>query len=191
MRIGILAVVAAAACSAARGDVIWNESTNGDLSDNRFSPTLLNVSPGSNQLIGIMQGELSPGVIDLDYFTITVPAGHVLSELVLESYFSLDPFAFLAIQPGAIFPNDPQTVEPQDLMGWTHMRVSQVGQDLLPEMASQGYGFTIPLPAGTYTFWGQQLGDPTDYVLDFVIVPGPGAGATLALAAGLLLRRRR
>lgn len=190
MRVPVLAIVLAAA-GAVRGDVIWNENTNGDFSDNRFAPSVLSVAPGSNQLIGLMQGELSPSVIDLDYFTITVPAGYVLSELVLDSYFSNDPFAFLAIQPGSIFPNDPQTVEPLDLMGWTHMRVSQVGQDLLPEMASLGYGFTIPLAAGTYTFWGQQLGDPTDYVLDFVIVPGPMTATTLAVGVGLVMRRRR
>jgi hypothetical protein len=141
-------------------------------------------------LIGLMQGEISPGVIDLDYFTITIPPGQALSQLILESYFSLDPFAFLAIQPGPIFPNDPSSVEPQDLMGWTHMRAGQVGTDILPEMASLGYGFTIPLAAGTYTFWGQQLGDPTDYILNFVIVPAPFSGAFLFGAAAMLRRRR-
>jgi hypothetical protein len=184
------AAVLLAACGA-HGDVIWNENSNGDLSDNRLVPSVLGVAPGSNQLIGLMAGEIGPSVIDLDYFTITVPAGQVLSQLVLESYFSLDDFAFLAIQPGPIFPNDPSTVEPGDLMGWTHMRAAQVGTDILPEMASLGYGFTIPLAAGTYTFWGQQLGDPTDYVLDFVIVPGPTTSALLAMGVGAFARRRR
>jgi MYXO-CTERM domain-containing protein len=53
------------------------------------------------------------------------------------------------------------------------------------------------LPAGTYSFWGQQQADFTEYVLRVEVVPVPAPGgvgvAGLALVAILvpLSRRRR
>jgi hypothetical protein len=177
-------------CAPVSAQVIYNELVQGDLSGNRFAPNPLSLSPGSNQLVGLMAGDLGGGEIDRDYFSITVPSGHVLSQVVLDQYFSNDPVAFLAIQPGPVFPDDPQTVNPGDLMGWIHLGAEHVGLDVLPIMATQGFGFTPPLAAGIYSFWAQQLGEPTDYVLDFVVtVPGPGAAAVLCIA-GAMIRRR-
>lgn len=189
-RIGLLAIVVLNAAAGARAQVIYNEFVQGDISDNRFAPTALVLSEGSNILLGFMAGAQGP-TVDLDYFSITIPAGLQLDQIILTEYFSQDPVAFLAIQPGPIFPNDPLTVEPGDLMGWTHLEVGQVGLDVLAIMGTQGQGFTPPLPAGVYTFWAQQLGEPTDYTLDFVVTPAPGSAALLAAGGVIVLRRRR
>src|SRR6186713_630801 len=140
-------------CAPAQAQILlYDEFAQGDLSNNRFSPTPFNLPVGISQLLGNMEGDVG-GVIDRDYFSITIPQGHVLSQLVLEQYFSNDPVAFIAIQPGPIFPNDPATVTPEDLMGWLHFGAEHVGLDLLPLMGAQGQTFSPPIQAGTYSFW--------------------------------------
>jgi len=91
------------------------------------------------------------GIIDRGYFSITIPQGYALSQLILEQYFSADPVAFIGIQPGPIFPNDPATVNPSDLLGWMHFGVDDVGADLLPLMGANGQGFVPPLSGGGRT----------------------------------------
>ncbi len=188
----VAAVTISATCQCAHGQLVYNELIQGDLSDDRFVPTVIAMSPGSNQIAGFMAGDLGGGAIDRDYFTITIPQGFVLSQIVVDQYFSPDPVAFLAVQPGPIFPNDPMTVQSEDLLGWVHMGQANVGEDILIWMSLHGQGFTPPLPAGQYTFWGQQLGEPTDYVLDFIIeAPAPGVLAVPCAASVTVLRRRR
>lgn len=186
-------MVTAGAC---QGGILWNELFQGDLSGDRFAPTPLSVSAGSNELFGILAGATGgpDGTIDRDYYTITIPAGHVLAAIVLGAYLSPDFAAFIAVQPGGIFPNDPDSVIPSDLLGWTHFGPIDEGSDLLPGMGMRGQGFTPPLPEGTYSFWAQQTDDYTDYAMDFVVeeVPGPGAGTALAaVGMGALGGRRR
>jgi hypothetical protein len=182
----------AGAAEAARADVLYDEGMQGDLSGDRFAPTRFELAPGSWQLFGIMAGEDPNGNIDRDYFTVVVPTGHVLRAVFLDGYFSPDFAAFMAIQPGAIFPNDPETVMPDDLMGWTHFGPSHIGSDLLLLMGANGQGFIPPLPAGSYTFWGQQQADYTEYVARFEVeaVPGP-AGVVVLAGLALGCRRRR
>jgi hypothetical protein len=169
--------------------LLYDEFAQGDLSDDRFNPTPFNLPVGIAQLHGSLLGDVN-GHIDRDYYSITIPQGFVLSHLILEQYFSNDPVAFIAIQPGPIFPNDPTTVTPGELMGWLHFGQDYIGQDLLPLMGAQGQGFTPPIPAGIYSFWTQQTGEPTEYLLDFV-VEAPAPAGLLALAALLPWRRRR
>jgi hypothetical protein len=186
--VGALATILA---GSVRADVVYNEMVQGDISDDRFAPTQLTLSPGSNDLFGIMSGGNKKG-IDRDYFSITIPEGHVLAQLILGVYSSPDFAAFIAIQPGPVFPNDPDTVGPDDLMGWAHFGPAEKWQDLLPIMGANGQGFTPPLPAGTYTFWAQQTDDYTDYALDFVVeVPAPASAAIVMMSLGLAVRRRR
>ena len=58
-----------------------------------------------------------------------------------------------------------------------------------------GTGFTVPLGAGTYTAWIQEISTRTDYTLAYTVIPEPSAYpalvGTFALAAALLLRRSR
>ena len=188
--VAVLAWAGLHGSAASAQPVLWNEHVQGDLSDNRLQPNQFALPSGSSHLNGFMAGEVG-GVVDLDYYSITVPQGFELSQIILESYTSQDPVAFLAIQPGPIFPNDPGSVTPGELMGWIHLGAQHVGLDILPIMGSQGMGFTPPLAAGTYTFWAQQLGAPTDYLLEFVVVPAPaGAVAGLLMLGGIACRRK-
>jgi len=191
-----LSLAAAIAFSAGRSHagIIWNEQFDGDLSDDRFAPTTLQVAAGDNELLGILAGATGgpEGGIDRDYYTFTIPDGHALTAIVLTAYLSPDFTAFLGVQPGAVFPDDPNTVIPSDLLGWVHFGPIDVGTDLLPEMGFHGQGFTPPLPAGTYSFWTQQTDDYTDYAMIFVIeeVPAP-TSCLIAGALGTMIGVRR
>lgn len=183
------------AASACQAGIVWNELLEGDLSGDRFAPTSLLVAAGSNELLGVMAGATGGpgGTIDRDYFTITIPSGHVLSSIVLGVYISPDFSAFLGIQPGTVFPDDPDAVIPSDLLGWTHFGPIEEGTDLLPMMGMNGQGFSPPLPPGVYSFWAQQTDDYTDYALNFVVeeVPTPGSVAVVWYAAAFIARRRK
>lgn len=182
-----------AGASPALADVVYDERGGNDISGDRFNPTLLTLQEGDNTLIGIMTGLDDLGFPDRDYFRFTVPVGYTLSAIRLDAYVSTDFAAFFGVQPGVIFPNDPDTVQPGDLMGWCLFGPQDQGLDLLPIMGSNGIGFTPPLPAGNYAFWGQQIGAYTEYLMNFEIspVPSPGAASMLGLGAAFTLRRRR
>lgn len=193
LRIAAVLVGVFALPAAAPANDLWIELIHGDLSDNRFAPTPFTLVDGDNYLYGIMSGAKAEGGYDVDYFSVTIPAGFQLSALYLDHYDSPDFAAFLGIQPGPIFPNDPGEVGPLDLMGFVHMGPQHIGQDLLPIMASMGYGFTPPLQAGVYSFWGQQIDDYTDWVGNFVVtaVPEPSSFAVLLLGGLACFARRR
>src|SRR5216117_2183409 len=53
--------------------ILWDETTQGDLSGNRAAPTVLTLTLGSNNLLATTQGG------DLEYVTINVPVGNALS----------------------------------------------------------------------------------------------------------------
>lgn len=185
------ALVVMSGASAACADVIYNEAIDGDFSGDRFAPTQLQLQPGSNELFGVLAGSKKKG-IDRDYYSITIPEGHVLAQLNLRAYDSFDAVAFIGIQPGDTFPNDPDSVGPGDLMGWVHFGSSELGLDILPIMGSNGQGFTPPLPAGTYTFWSQQIGKQAEYAFDFVVeVPAPSGVAIMLSSMILVCKRRR
>ena len=166
----------------ALADTLWNELSQGDLSDDRLAPTALQLVDGDNVLFGALEGSRPLGGIDRDYFSLTVPAGLRLASMILDLYDSPDQTAFVAIQPGSIFPNEPDNVGPNDLMGWAHFGPTDVAQDLFPKMSSNGYGFIAPLPAGTYTLWAQQLDDYTSWNAIFVVTPVPAPAPLAALA---------
>jgi len=193
LRLTVMLLGMIAAPAAAPANDLWIELIHGDLSDDRLAPTPLVLSLGDNFLYGIMSGAKVEGGYDLDYFSVTVPAGFQLAALTLDHYDSPDFAAFLGIQPGPIFPNDPGDVAPGDLMGFVHMGPQHIGQDLLPIMASMGYGFTPPLQAGVYSFWAQQIDDYTDWTGNFVVtaVPEPTSLAMLVLAGATCIVRRR
>lgn len=178
---------------AADAGVLWNEMTQGDLSDNRLAPTPLMLQPGDNELFGIMSGARDGGGFDVDYFAVTVPAGYQVSQMMLDHYDSFDAVAFMAMQPGAIFPDDPDTVEPGDLLGWTHFGTLQLGQDLLTTMSVTTARFTPPLTGTHYTFWVQQLDDYADWTGRFVVteIPAPGVACSFVCACVPMCRRRR
>ncbi|HEX2400680.1 MAG TPA: PEP-CTERM sorting domain-containing protein, partial [Mycobacterium sp.] len=157
--------------SQSRAATIWNESAQGDLSGSMSAPTSLALSAGDNDLFATTRGG------DLEFFTVTVPAGGAMTGLFLRSYVSSDQTAFMALQRGTTFTESPFAPNIANLLGYSHFGPGSggVGINLLPRLgtAQGAQGFTPPLQADSYTFWLQQLGGTTNYQLDFVVSAPP------------------
>ena len=192
----LLAGVAARASAAS-----YSEGMQGDLSDDRLAPTVWVLENGANAL----SADFGNG--DLDYFAIHIAPGYALQSLILEpSTVTGSGLSFAAFEAGPVMTVSPVTA-PTGLNGWTHFSSAQFGTDILDNFAT-GWGtlgFSMPLPAGVYTFWVQEIesGEGLRYDFTFnvapVVVPLPaGVGVVLhALAllglgrGGALLRRVR
>jgi hypothetical protein len=178
----------------------WDESINGDLSNNQSAPNAFTLGNGVNSVIGTV------GTGDMqDWIALTIPVGFTLNSVVLSAYTSTDLQAFTGFQIGSSFSGSASTAG--SYAGYAHFgtgakngslpAMNLVGQDLLPIMAdnspggtsADATGFTQPLGAGNYTFLIQQLGASTTYQFDYNVtpIPEPGALALALLACGLLL----
>ena len=110
----------------------YDENIQGDLADDGIDPTVLGeLALGTNSLKATFNaGETNSSP---DYFTLNIPQGLVLKEIILKSWESKPDFediAFFAVQKGTvfdyIFPNNLE--EPAEgLLGWSHLRSTQVG----------------------------------------------------------------
>jgi len=159
------------------GGALFDEAVDGEISGDATNPLALDLGNGSNVLAGSVVGG------DLDYVTVHVPAGHVLSAIDLVSYESVDDQSFIGIQQGTVFTEPPVNTEVGNLLGFTLMGDALVGTDILPAIGTGdgAQGFTPPLDAGDYTFWIQETGpDASSYTLDLVVSPvdsAPAAGS--------------
>jgi hypothetical protein len=171
--------------------VIWNEAVDGDLSNNRLAPTTLNLPGG----IDVIQASTSGG--DREYMTLIIPTGCKLDRLVLTGYQSADVRAFIGIQRGSTFTEDPNSANVANLLGYAHFGpgANPVGTDLLPLLgtAPGAQGFSGPLLQGTFTYWVQQLGAKTDWEMQWHIsaIPEPATMVSLAMGSFALAARRR
>jgi hypothetical protein len=192
--------------------VIWNQTSNGPLSELPASPTSFTLSAGTNSIIATEGGGSGESGTNQNWVNINIPTGLQLSNLVLASYASTDAQGFIGVASGSTFAGGEGAVNTESsYLGYSHYgtgasnngqpAVNLVGDDLLPIMGNNvldapgSAGFTPPLPSGSYTFLIQQLGATTNYQFDFDVtsVPEPGS---IALAVGgsvvgLLRRRRR
>jgi hypothetical protein len=66
--------------SNAHGVTVYSESVNGDLSNSGLNPTGIALGLGSNDIFGTT-GQ-NAGVSDRDYFTLTVPANFIITQLI-------------------------------------------------------------------------------------------------------------
>ena len=188
--------------SSSRATVVWNESVNGDLSNNQAAPTPITLSSGINSVIGTVTG----GTDTQDWIALTIPTGFQLNSDVLESYQSTDSQGFTGVQAGSSFVGSVNSAA--SYLGYSHFGTGAtngslpptnlVGVDLLALMGNNvtispgSHGFTPPLPSGTYTFLIQQLGATTAYQFDYGVtaVPEPTSMGLLTGGAILALRRR-
>lgn len=157
--------------------VLFDEAIDGEITDDATNPLALDLANGSN----IINGTVVVG--DLDYVTVHVPAGHVLSALELLNFDSEDDLSFVGIQEGTVFTEPPVGTDPANLLGFTLIGDAIEGTNILPNIgAGEGaQGFSGPLAAGDYTFWIQQTTEePVNYSFDLVVTPvdsAPAAGS--------------
>lgn len=185
LRLAICLAVVLGLSGGARAAVIHDETPNGDLSNNRLAPTVLNLGFAVNSIAATSVSG------DLEYYSIIIPTGKTLTAIHVAAYSQND-ISFIAVQSGPIFTEPNVGANPANLLGYAHFGKSNgtFGTNILDNMGQGPWpgpapiGFIPPLGAGTWTFWTQQTGPAsTSYQLDF-IVPEPGSFGLLAL--GLL-----
>jgi hypothetical protein len=186
MSIRALFLLAGVALATPAIGAVYSETTNGDISGNRLTPTLFVLQDGTNTLTATSDGG------DLEYLTIEVPALGQLESLTLLAYDG-GSVSFIAVQEGPTFTVSSVTATAGDLFGYLHL--GGPPRDILAEMgaAVDATGFVPPLPSGKYTFWIQERDSSATYVLDFQVrvVPEPSAWALLGLGLlGLFALRR-
>ncbi len=175
-----------ATASVASAGLFYDEDVSGDLSNFGTAPTVLDFTLGVNHVTGTMGG---PPDSDPDIISFTIQPGQFLTSIYLEP---LNPAerSFFAIAAGP-------TINMTD--GTTHLGnylTYQFGE-LLGELSFGGefggMGFEVPLGAGTYTAWIQEVSTRTDYTLVYTVVPEPSTYTALAGAivlTAVLLRRQ-
>lgn len=182
----------------------WDESVQGDLSNDRFAPTRIVLglgAPGANGLTGnnVVTGRTgrAGSVIDRDYFTAVVPAGLVLTEVRLGNQATFGGNgSFLGMAFGAVMPVAPDAANATGLAGALVYGAAMRGTDILDDLAAGwngASGFARPLGAGEYTFWVQEtLPGSFTHRFNLVVSPVPAPAAAWLFLAGLpLLGRAR
>lgn len=189
-------------------NIVHNEAVNGDLSSDNLNPTQLNLSVGSNHIIGSTTGNPN---LDRDFFSLTIPSGYLLNKIILADYIDLDDDGlnqgFFAVQAGSKIETSTINANTPSLLGAAVIGAEsgkQVGENVLDDLGVanpiRGYSFvgfsSGKLSEGTYTFWIQETrGGIQRYNLDFVLTPIPepstivGIGAVMGFAA--LMKRKK
>ena len=198
-KIGSVSALALALTLAGRAAAVpvYDEAINGDLSNNRGTPTVVNFALGQNDVFG-QTGSVA-GVTDRDYFTFTVPTGSALVSLnVLNSALTAGGAAFFGLQAGSAVTVDPAAPNAALLLGYELVSPADIGTDILPAMsiAAGASGFTVPLGAGQYAVWLQDTNlAPSIYGLRFEVTSIPEPSTTMLLLASLgtlgWVRRRK
>ena len=196
-RLALAIAALAVGSSVAHGIVIYNESMSGDFSNTGTTPTVVTgLVSGENEVHGSTGNSGSGG--DRDYFTFAVPVGLEWASLTALPGMAPGRIAFIALQAGSLVTLPANTLTAAGLLGWHHYNSDDVGNDLLPLMATPANGssgFSAPLGAGNYAIWIQDSSPgQTLYGLNFQLrhVPdsGPGLGVLATLLALAFLRRR-
>jgi len=170
---------------------VYNESIDGELSGDRFNPTLVSVEAGLNAVTMQVVDSGFPGG-DRDYFSISIGAGQSIDSIVVTDAFNpnggFDSVAFVGLAFGNFFDFDPDTFNGPGLAGFVLTDMSVVGTESIGALS----GGLATLGAGDYSFWVQQTGqDLTELTLAINVVPSSGAMGILALGGLAAVRRRR
>lgn len=204
LRLLSIATFLFALSQAASSAVIYDEAISGDLSNTPLSPTLLILSAGENVVRGTAGGTGYDAATylaeDPDIFTITIPVGKVLTAIDLTRIEAVDGSLgalgfFTAISVGSTIRTD---LAPGSGALLSNAFV-QGPVNLLADFANGSSvgglpAFSIPLSAGTYTLWFQEISARVNYEVSFTTVPVPEPGVLACCAplfAATLFRRRR
>lgn len=147
---------------------VWDESSDGDLSDDGMAPSgVFTLELNDNTFIASQRGNPR----DVDFFAFIIPDGMELTELIVDNYNGVDDVAFIGIDSGATTDVDFMNPSAGDLLGGTSYGTASIGNNILPAMGNLGGadGFTPPLPEGTYTIWLNQTGGQSTSTLNFVV----------------------
>jgi hypothetical protein len=174
---GLAGAAVLALCGAAQASTVWDESLDGDFSNNGLTPTALDLVAGSNVVRGTT-GNSGQG-IDRDYFRFTVPDGASLTGIAILTSTTISGGAsFIGIQAGPQLTVGTLGEGAAALLGYTHYSNDQVGTDILPVLVFGQHA----LGSGTYSLWVQETGGPVSYGFDFSLTPTP-----VPLPAGIML----
>jgi hypothetical protein len=192
--------------SSAFGGTLWNSMDNGPLSTSGLAPTALGpLTLGDNDVFATT-GSSAAGVIDQNFFVVTVPVGFALASITeLPGTVVGGAASFIGVEAGSqvtVASNNPTTAA--GLLGFTLYTEAEINTNILPLMATPNEGssgFTPPLGPGQYSFWIQE-GDTGTFPFGFDLglvstasVPEPGTLTIsligLAILSPVLLRRRR
>jgi hypothetical protein len=107
--------------------------------------------------------------------------------------------SFIGLQAGNQVTVPTSATDATGLLGWWHYSQADINTNILPEMAipsTGSSGFSVPLGAGTYSFWIQDFNTgPLSYGFDLAVAPVPEPATSSAVVAGLIgiaacIRRR-
>lgn len=190
-RIPLVAAAASIVTVSAASASIFDETFDGDLSNDRFAPTSLELDLGLNTVsMDVINSNNTAG--DLDYFTFNIGAGQSIDSIVLLESSNpaggFDSAAFVGLALDSVFNFDPINFTGDGLVGFVVTDASVVGNDIITDL-SDGLDTLGP---GDYSFWVQQTGDDLTRVsLGINVVPTPASGTVLGLLALTAIRRRR
>ncbi|MGJ8725247.1 MAG: hypothetical protein ACSHYB_11870 [Roseibacillus sp.] len=178
--------------------VIWDESSDGDLSNAYLSPNVFALSFGTQSVLGTVSAGSN---LDRDLFTIQIPAGGELTAFSLVNYDSSDPdnITFVGMQEGATLSRAPSN-NFSDAIGYALFGFDDIGKDLLPTITGNPFIPPFfgenPLPAGEYAIWVNETATTADYEFEFEVVevgavPEPSISLLGVVGASLLFGRRK
>ena len=197
MKSNFLALMLALIVTATAGaDVVYDEADDGDLSGDNLNPTMVTLSDASSNVNSKVIASTTFDPLDRDFFTITIPDGYLLDQIMWGLYDTTEDQSFFAIAAGNTVPS---TTNSSLLLGTALIGAGDVANDVLQKLGEAnlgGTGFTGPLGPGDYSFWFQENAADVNYGMTFILapdaVPEPASAlliSTLGLAC--VVRRRR
>lgn len=176
------------------GDVIHDESMNGELSNDFENPTVLVFALGSNEVIGQIGDNGQTGAIgldgmpadsDADYFRFDVAPERLVTGIDVQSFTWVgDPpgASFVAYTIGSSFAGQ-GIVDIKSFAFFDDVKNPNILDNLVG----------APLGPGTYSFWFQETENTiVDYEINFTVVPEPtNMGICVMMSAVLFWRQRR
>lgn len=184
-----IALLMGACAPVALGAVMaFDESIQGDLSDDYLIPNVFQPDAGTFSLKGsVVNG-------DRDLFTMNLTIGLSIISIKLISYSTdsenPDNVSYFLSQPGSTLSASPTSDFAQPI-GYVGFGKWAENREVLRIMtAGPPYNYANSLGTGSYAFWINETGPMSGYEFRFTIVPEPSTAALLA-ASFILFRRKR